>query len=119
MLFNVRDTSSSALLADTARLIDRRSPGFDEGYTFTDWTAVLRSTADFGRVEQDEEPQTISMSHERFLDLWRSHHKLRRAIGDDGVAGLLDELGARLRAEAPQLSIPYRCRAWTTWVTGP
>lgn len=115
VLFNVRDLEASPLLTHTARLIDARAPGFDEGYAFTDWSAVLRSTGDFRRVEYDEEPQAVRMSHERFLDLWRSHHKLRRAIGQDGVVELLEQIRARLRPEGAQLSIPYRCRSWTAW----
>ncbi|MFV8753874.1 class I SAM-dependent methyltransferase [Nannocystaceae bacterium ST9] len=117
-LWNDRDVPGSPLLEYTFAAIDRRVPEFDEGYRKRDWTSVLTSTGDFDRVELDEIAHVVTMSHARFLDLWRSHNKLNVAAGPIAMASLLDELAAWLRDNAPDpVDVPYRCRAWTAWPT--
>jgi len=114
VLWNDRDLERSPLLRFTRALIEQRVPGFDEGYRQRDWAAVLTSTAEFADVEQDEVRHVITMSHERVLELWRSHNKLNYACREIGLDGFLRELGEYLREHEPDpVDVPYRCRAWT------
>lgn len=114
VLWNDRDLERSALLRFTRALIDERVPGFDEGYRMRDWAAVLTSTGDFEDVEHDEVRHVVTMSHERVLDLWRSHNKLNYACRETGLDGFLATLGQHLRDHEPDpVGVPYRCRAWT------
>lgn len=114
VLWNDRDLERSALLRHTRALIDQLVPGFDEGYRQRDWAAVLTSTGDFEAVELDELRHTVTMSHERVLELWRSHNKLNYACREIGLDGFLTELATYMQANEPDpVDIPYRCRAWT------
>ncbi len=117
VLWNDRDVPASPLLQFTFAAIDRRVPGFDEGYRKRDWASVLTSTGDFEAVEADEVTHAVPMSHARFLDLWRSHNKLNVAAGPAGIDDLLAEIAAWMQAHAPDpVPVPYRCRAWTVQV---
>ena len=94
----------------TRELIEQRVPGFDEGYRARDWAAVLLTGGWFEDVEQIEVGHEVTMSRERYLDLWRSHHLLAASAGQEGVARLL----ATLEPKLPEsFAVPYRCRAWT------
>lgn len=114
VLWNVRDLDASALLRTTRALIDERVPGFDEGYHRREWGEVLTCTGHFGEVEYREVPNLISMSHARFLDLWRSHNKLTRACADvGGIDNFVTALEQALVDFPDPVEVPYRCRAWT------
>lgn len=114
VLWNDRDLERSALLRFTRSLIDELVPGFDEGYRQRDWAAVLTSTGEFEAVEIDEVRHVVTMSHERVLELWRSHNKLNYACRAVGLDGFLATLGEHLRDHEPDpVDVPYRCRAWT------
>jgi SAM-dependent methyltransferase len=114
VLWNDRDLERSAMLRFTRSLIDELVPNFDEGYRQRDWAAVLTSTADFEAVELDEVRHVVTMSHERVLELWRSHNKLNYACREFGLDGFLAKLADHLRAHEPDpVDVPYRCRAWT------
>src|SRR5690606_27322921 len=118
VLWNDRDLERSALLRHTRALIDAMVPDFDEGYRHRDWAAVLTSTEDFDSLEYDEVRHVVSMTHERFLELWRSHNKLNWACREIGLEGLLEGFLASLREhlrrhEPDPVGVPYRCRAWT------
>ena len=114
VLWNDRDLERSALLRFTRALIDEMVPGFDEGYRQRDWAAVLTSTGDFEHVEIDEVRHVVTMSHERVLELWRSHNKLNYACREIGLDGFLAKLAAYMREHEPDpVDVPYRCRAWT------
>jgi SAM-dependent methyltransferase len=111
VIWNVRDEEASEVLSFTRARIEEMAPGFDEGYRARDWAAVLTSTGDFEGATFDEEPHAVPMSAARFLALWESHHLLRRAIGDDGLARLKEELERAL--DGRDVEVPYRCRSWT------
>lgn len=114
VLWNDRDLERSALLRYTRSLIDAMVPNFDEGYRMRDWAAVLTSTGHFEDVELDEVRHVVPMSHERFLELWRSHNKLNYACREIGLDGFLAKLAEHLRDHEPDpVDVPYRCRAWT------
>jgi predicted ferric reductase len=75
---------------------------------------VLTSTGDFDSVEHDEVRHVIRMSHERFLELWRSHNKLNWACREIGIEPFLAALREHLREHEPDpVDVAYRCRAWT------
>lgn len=111
VLWNVRDEEASEVLALTRREIEAMAPGFDEGYRDRDWAAVLASTGEFGDVALDEERHVIPMSAGRYAELWRSHHLLKRAIGEAGLERFLAAIDAHLRGA--DVEVPYVCRAWT------
>lgn len=111
ILWNVRDESASEVLAFTRARIEEMAPGFDEGYRDRDWAAILASTGDFDDVALDEERHSIPMSAERYLELWRSHHLLRRAIGGEGIERLVAAMEAHI--DDRDVDVTYVCRAWT------
>jgi SAM-dependent methyltransferase len=114
VLWNDRNLERSALLRYTRSLIEDMVPGFDEGYRQRDWGAVLTSTGEFEAVEHDEVRHAVVMSHERVLDLWRSHNKLNHACREIGIDGFLAKLAEHLRSHEPDpVDVPYRCQAWT------
>jgi SAM-dependent methyltransferase len=114
VLWNDRDLERSALLRHTRALIEEMVPGFDEGYRQRDWGQVLTSTGEFEAVARDEVRHVVVMSHERVLDLWRSHNKLNYACREFGIDGFLAKLAEHLRTHEPDpVDVPYRCQAWT------
>jgi trans-aconitate methyltransferase len=115
VLFNVRDEAKSEVLAFTRARIEVRASGFDEGYRDRDWAEILTHTRHFARAHEDAEPHVVPMSAERFVELWRSHHLLARAIGADGIEELCAELERYLGGRA--IEVPYVCRSWTVWKT--
>ncbi len=116
VLWNNRDLDSP-LLAHTRALIHAMVPGFDEGYRHRDWARVLTSTGDFEAVESDEVRHVVTMSHARFLDLWRSHNKLdiaAAAVGPTLMPAFLTAVEEHLRTQHPDpVPVHYRCLAWT------
>jgi len=114
VLWNDRENERSPALAFAAAAIRRAVPGWDEAYRGADWSAVLRSTGDFTRVVTAECRHVVTMSRARFLDLWRSHHRLMEAAGPGLFAELLAEIAAFLDGERIEaVEVPYVCRAWT------
>lgn len=112
VLWNERDVERSPLLQHTRAIIERRVPGFDEGYRARDWSAVLVEGGWFAAPQRLEVRHEVPMSRERFLDLWRSHNVLATSAGPEGVAWVLAEV-APLLPERGEVPIPYVCRAWT------
>lgn len=112
VFWNDRANESSELLGRTREAIQRVAPGFDEAYRDRDWTSVLLRDGWFEHPVRDEEPHTVEMTRERYLDLWRSHNRLSVAAGAAGVVALVDEIGGWL-APGEIVEIPYVCRAWT------
>lgn len=112
VLWNNRDVDESDVLRFTREAIERRVPEFDEGYRRRDWAAVLTSTGDFREPREISVRHVVSMSRERYLDLWRSHNLLNNAAGPSAMRGLLDEI-ERYLGDRPSVEIPYLCRAWT------
>jgi len=114
VLWNDRDREASALLRWTEDAIRRCAPAHDEAYRSRDWAAVLTSTGDFADVRIHEVGHSAHMTADRYLELWRSHNRLRVEAGEDGVAALVAELAAHLAAERiERVEVPYRTRAWT------
>ena len=111
-LWNDRDVERSPLLSRTRELIEEMVPGFDEGYRARDWSAVIVSTGHFTAPRRHEARHLVTMTAERYLDLWRSHHLLGEAAGAEGVARLLERVAPLLPATGT-VDVPYVCRAWT------
>lgn len=111
-LWNVRDESTAELRFTRARIEALGAPGFDEGYRDRDWAAILTAHT-FQNASIDEEAHVVTMSAERYLDLWRSHHLLTKAIGERGIVRLVRELEEHLGGRS--VDVRYTCRAWTVW----
>ena len=112
VLWNDRDVERSPLLQQTRAIIESRVPGFDEGYSARDWSAVLVAGGWFLPPRRLEVRHVVAMTRERFLDLWRSHNVLASTAGPEGVAWVLAAL-APLLPERGEVAVPYVCRAWT------
>ena len=113
VLWNDRDVARSELLARTRGFIEEMVPGFDEGYRARDWSAVLVSTGHFAAPSRREERHVVAMTPERYLDLWRSHHLLGEAAGEEGVGRLLERIAPLLPPGGGTVDVPYVCRAWS------
>ncbi len=116
VLWNNRDVERSEVLAWTRELIEERVPGFDESYRTRDWNAVLESTGDFQVACELSIAHVITMTSDRYLDLWRSHHLLNSAAGPASMRELLVEISLRLEGRET-VDIPYICRSWTALAT--
>ena len=117
VLWNNRDPSRSEILAWTEKAMQHQVPGYKERYRSlhnSDWGPVLESTGDFTLCEHRVIDHTISMSRQRYLDLWRSHHFFNHAAGPERFAAFLKELGEDLlRGRIESVDVPYRCVSWS------
>ncbi|MCA9511374.1 MAG: hypothetical protein KC560_11770, partial [Myxococcales bacterium] len=114
VLWNDRRNDACPATEWVEAAIRRYAPGWDEAYRDRDWAEVLRSTGDFEAVELDEHDHVVPMPRERFVRLWRSHNRLKAAVGDDGLERLLAELETYLDDRRVELvELPYRARAWS------
>ncbi|MEX0774882.1 MAG: methyltransferase domain-containing protein [Phycisphaeraceae bacterium] len=115
ILWNNRDMAASAVLRHTHELILRQTPNFDELYRRDqDWPAILVSTGGFADVAHFHDQHVVSMSRQRYLDLWRSHNALQVRTGPQRFAAFLAELTVYLDAQGlTQVDVPYYVNAWT------
>lgn len=114
VLWNQRDPSRSQLVAATHAIIDRYVPNFAESYVGRDWAAQLVGTGDFETPRSQVHQHVISMSCERYLDLWRSHNQLQAAAGPEDSAKILAEIATLLaRQPAGEVDVAYVCRVWS------
>lgn len=113
VLWNNREYDEPVLIW-TREAIHRHQPGFDDNYRERDWGAVLASTGDFAEVAYFEARHVVPMSPARYLDLWRSHNRLRTLSTPGQFAAFMQELGEylALRGDEP-IEAPYLCKAWT------
>ena len=113
-LWNDRDPSASEVLAWTRQTLLRIVPEFDEAYRNVDWRALLLAGGSFSRASYREEPHTVVMPRQRFLDLWRGHNRLGHVAGPERLARFLDELDGYLEQRGvAEVDVTYICRSWT------
>ena len=112
ILWNNRDVASSPVLTWTRELVEEVVPDFDEGYRNRDWWDVLTGSGHFVAPFALEVPHVVTMSAERYLDLWRSHNLLNAAAGPGPMKELLARIADRL-GKTQQVDVPYVCRVWT------
>ena len=114
VLWNNREHDRHPVLVWTREAIQRHRPGFDDSYRSRDWGAVLTSTGDFAEVAYHEARHVVAMNAARYLDLWRSHNRLRTLSSPEQFAAFMQELTAYLatRGDEP-IEVSYLCRAWT------
>ena len=112
VLWNNRDVESSPVLGWTRELVEEVVPGFDEGYRDRDWWEVLTSGGHFVAPFALEVPHVVTMSAERYLDLWRSHNLLNAAAGRGPMRELLARIAERL-GKTREVDVAYLCRVWT------
>jgi len=114
VLWNHRDHESDATVRWTRQAINRHVPDFTHAYRDENWAAALTSTGDFSEPVYDEEAHTVAMEVDRYLNLWRSHHRLNTIAGPQRFAALMEELVAYLRDQrVEQINVRYVTRAWT------
>ena len=120
VLWNNREHDRHPVLAWTREAILRHVPGFDDNYRDDEWGSVLTSTGDFGDVAYHETRHVVSMDVERYLNLWRSHNRLKALAGAERLAAFLQELTQYLAAAGDEpIEVSYLCRAWTARATLP
>ena len=113
-LWNNRENERNPVVAWTRAAIGRHVPEFDHAYRDQDWGPVLLSTGDFTDLVYHEARHQVPMERQRYLDLWRSHHRLNTLAGPERFRKFMDELEAYLDTEGVELvDVPYLCRAWT------
>lgn len=113
VLWNDRENELNPTLSWTRAAIRRIVPEFEEAYRDVDWSGILTSTGDFTDVAYDEQLHTVPMSRSRYLDLWRSHHRLTVSAGPERFESILREVESHLDEQRLEMiEVPYRCRAW-------
>jgi hypothetical protein len=102
------------VLVWTREAIHRHRPGFDDNYRDMKWGDVLVSTGDFTGVTYFESRHVVPMSPERYLDLWRSHNRLRTLSTPEQFAAFMKELTDYLASRGDEpIEVSYLCKAWT------
>ena len=114
IVWNNRANRDSEVLGWTEAAIRRLVPEFDEAYRNRDWADVLESTGDFEFTKQLTVRHVITMSRERYLDLWNSHNRLNHIAGKIRFDRFLSELKTYLiENDCYQIDVPYDCEAWS------
>ncbi|TPV95066.1 MAG: class I SAM-dependent methyltransferase [Myxococcales bacterium FL481] len=119
VMWNDRDNAASPMLTWTQQLIRDQIPEFNARYRDRDWSQVLGSTNDFADVSVDEARHRVQMTAARYVDLWRSHHRLTVAAGPDRMEAFCRLVAAELqRRGLHRLDVPYCCRAYSATARG-
>ena len=114
VLWNNREHDRHPVLIWTREAIHRHRPGFDDNYREMKWGDVLVSTGDFTGVTYFESRHVVPMSPERYLDLWRSHNRLRTLSTLEQFAAFMEELTDYLKSRGDDpIEVSYLCKAWT------
>ena len=118
VFWNNRLNSESPPLAFTDGLMRGIVPELDPAYRAVDWASVLVSTGDFHTVVERTLRHEQTYTKARYLDLWRSHHRLNHTAGKERVSQFLYELERWLTEHAfNEVVIPYICRSWSVTAT--
>lgn len=113
VVWNERDNDRSEVLIWTVDAIRRLVPDFDEAFRDVDWGPVLISTGDFVDVQHATTSHVVSMSIDRYLNLWKSHNRLNHVAGPERFAALLAAINEYLVSRnASTIDVPYQCMAW-------
>ncbi len=114
VLWNNREHDRNPVLNWTRDAIQRHVPGFDDNYRAKDWGLALASTGDFADVAYHEVSHVVPMDMERYLDLWRSHNRLKTLAGQERFQAFMADLTLYLKARGEEaIEVFYLCRAWT------
>lgn len=114
ILWNNRARSESEIVQWTEDSIRRHVPEFEEAYRDRAWAEILESTGDFTFVKKIQVQHAITMSQERFLDLWRSHNRLNTIAGRERFEAFYADLTSYLlEHRIEQVEVSYLCDAWT------
>jgi len=93
---------------------DEHRMAIDDNYREMKWGDVLVSTGDFTDVAYFEARHVVPMSPERYLDLWRSHNRLRTLSTPEQFAAFMQELTDYLASRGDEpIEVSYLCKAWT------
>lgn len=118
VLWNNREHDRHPVLAWTREAIQRHVPGFDDNYRDEEWGRALTSTGDFADVVYHEARHVVPMDVVRYLNLWRSHNRLKTLAGEERLAAFMQELTQYLAARGEEpIEVSYLCRAWTARAT--
>jgi SAM-dependent methyltransferase len=114
VLWNNREHDRDPALVWTREAIHRHVPGFDDNYRDQDWGLALASTGDCVDVDYREARHLVPMGAGRYLDLWRSHNRLKTLAGPERFAAIMRELTEYLTSRGGEpIEVSYLCRAWT------
>jgi SAM-dependent methyltransferase len=114
VLWNNRVYQENEVLRWTAKAIRQHVPEFDEAYRDLKWDEILASTGDFTFLSHHVVRHHVSMTKERFLDLWRSHNRLNNTAGPERFNDFFNELVEYLNhRQIVQVTVPYDCEAWS------
>lgn len=114
IVWNDRATDLGDAVQWAESAIRRHVPEFDEAYRQRSWERVLESTGDFVFVNHRVCSHVITMSHERFLDLWKSHNRLNTVAGPVRFQQFYEELADYLRRQnISSVDVQYDCKSWS------
>lgn len=113
-MWNNRLNDEDETLRWTSDLIERRIREWNPECRDRRVSDLLASTGDFGDVVRHEVRHRVEMSKERYVDLWRSHNRLREAAGPERIVALIAEIEAYLDDnQIDVVHVPYVCEATT------
>jgi ubiquinone/menaquinone biosynthesis C-methylase UbiE len=76
------------------------------------WSEILVSTRHFKNVQYIETDYTETMTHERYMNIWRSVNDIQSQAGPERFKQILTMIEQKT-ASLPEVSVPYKMRSWT------
>jgi len=114
VLWNDRVIEFDDVVRWTENLIRRQVPEFDEAYRRRPWNETLELTGHFRMVNHRTIRHSVSMSRERFLELWKSHNRLNTVAGTDRFSRFIAELAEHLQDQCGEdIQVYYDCNSWS------
>jgi SAM-dependent methyltransferase len=96
--------------------LQKRVSSGNSGIT-TELTEVLQKQEGFGACLYIESEETIGMSNQRYLEIWRSVNDVRAQLGEAKFQDFLT-MCEEVLEKSPALEVTYRTRAWVAVTTG-
>ena len=119
LIWNNRLNDKSPLLTWTQNAIRNHVPDFDVNYRCKSWDTVATSTGDFTFVSRQAIRHSVTMTKQKYLNLWRSLNRLRTVAGSDRFGAFLRDVGDHLEATVDEtIEVPYECEAWSFRAAG-
>lgn len=114
VLWNNRAIGECETVNWTEEAIVRHVPEYVEAYRNRPWEEILESTGDFRFRSRHVHRHYVTMDHQRYLNLWRSHNRLNNIAGPVRFNAFFRELTDYLSDhQVDSVNVPYDCETWS------
>lgn len=114
VLWNNRAVHECPVLKWTEETVRRIVPEFDEAYRNREWDQVLQSTGHFRFLSKHAELHFITMTSDRYINLWMSHNRLNNIAGPERFKIFLSELRSYVQSHnIDRIDVAYHCESWS------